>query len=214
MNDISSDSLVIFREVLLFIDLTDYSNAISYIKKNMKFIHKSEDISLAYIICGFISNGLRDYPCAINDFSQSIAIENKTDLLSERSKDIPYDARSNSKYKAGDFKGSILDKRQAKKIRLIEGDKLPIINGIIIDSKSIKFEPFDKYDFNDKYKILSKVSKLVKTKYDLIDDFKKVINNKKKNDVIKKLEALSEEKYKSGDFKASIRAIRRAEKYY
>ena len=69
-------------------------------------------------------------------------------------------------------------------------------------------------ELEPKYKILVKVSKIERNKYDLIADYKKVISNKKKEEVIKKLESLSESKYKSGDFKASIRAIRRAEKYY
>ena len=41
-----------------------------------------------------------------------------------------------------------------------------------------------------------------------------VISNKKKEEVIKKLEFLSESKYNIGDFKGSIKAIRRAEKYF
>ena len=58
------------------------------------------------------------------------------------------------------------------------------------------------------------MSKIRKSKYDLISDYKKVISNKRKEEVIKKLELLSELKYQSGDYKGSIKAIRRAEKYY
>ena len=42
----------------------------------------------------------------------------------------------------------------------------------------------------------------------------KVINYDKQEEVMKKLEVRSEIKYKAGDYKASIKAIRRAEKYY
>ena len=59
-----------------------------------------------------------------------------------------------------------------------------------------------------------KVSKIKKSKYDLIAYYKKVISKKRKEEVIRKLELLSEEKYKVGDYKGSIKAIRRAEKYY
>ena len=65
-----------------------------------------------------------------------------------------------------------------------------------------------------RYKILIKLSKSKKSKYDLIADYKKVISEKRKEEVINKLEVISESKYKIGDYKGSIKAIRRAEKYY
>ena len=45
-------------------------------------------------------------------------------------------------------------------------------------------------------------------------DYKKVITNKRKEEVLRKLEFLSDSKYKVGDYKGSIKAIRRSEKYY
>ena len=69
-------------------------------------------------------------------------------------------------------------------------------------------------ELEPKYKILIKVSRVEKSRYDLISDYKKLISDKRIEEVIEKLEFLSESKYKFGDYKASIRAIRRAEKYY
>ena len=83
-----------------------------------------------------------------------------------------------------------------------------------IDYKNILLGTFIEIDLEPKYKTLIKSSKINQSRYDLISDYKKVISNKRKEEVIKKLEFLSESKYKFGDYKASIRAIRRAEKYY
>ena len=69
-------------------------------------------------------------------------------------------------------------------------------------------------DLEPKYKILIKVSRVEKSRYDLISDYKKLISDKRKQEVINKLEIISESKYKNGDYKGSIKAIRRAEKYY
>ena len=41
-----------------------------------------------------------------------------------------------------------------------------------------------------------------------------MISEKRKEEVINKLEVISESKYKIGDYKGSIKAIRRAEKYF
>ena len=83
-----------------------------------------------------------------------------------------------------------------------------------IDYKNIILGFKYENDLHPKYKLLFKVSKIKKSKYDLIDDYKKVIDNKRKVNVIKKLEKISEETYNNGDFKNSIKALRRAEKYY
>ena len=85
---------------------------------------------------------------------------------------------------------------------------------IHIHYRNILLGTFIKIDLEPKYNMLIKVSKIQKSRYDLIADYKKVISNKRKEEVIRKLEFLSESKYKFGDYKASIRAIRRAEKYY
>jgi len=213
MKDLSPD-LIFFEKLNNLLEIEDYLGAINYIKDNKLFFTKSEDIALVFIICGFISDKLGEHSLAIDYFSKAILYEEKFEILSERSKDIPYCGRSNSKYRKGDFKGAIDDKRKARDIRSLEDVNLPIINGICIDFNSITSLSLGEFDCLNKYKILSKIAKLKKNKYDLIYDFKKVINDKKKNEVINKLEILSEEKYNVGDFKASINAIRRAEKYY
>ena len=101
-----------------------------------------------------------------------------------------------------------------KKIRLLEIEESPECNIAKIDFKNILLGTFTKIDLEPKYNALIKGSKIRKNKYDLIADYKKVISNKRKEDVIKKLEFISDSKYKIGDFKGSIKALRRAEKYY
>ena len=80
--------------------------------------------------------------------------------------------------------------------------------------KNILLGKYIKTDLESKYIALIKSSKIRKSKYDLIADYKKVISDKRKEEVINKLEIISESKYKIGDYKGSIKAIRRAEKYY
>tara|TARA_Y100001968_G_scaffold230906_1_gene213745 strand:+ start:1946 stop:2587 length:642 start_codon:yes stop_codon:yes gene_type:complete len=208
------DPLDSFSKVIKMVDQNKYLYAFNYIQNNLKYIKKPEDISLSYILCGFLSDKLSDYPSAIENFSKAILQEEKFEFLNERSKDIPYCGRSNSKYKKGDFRGAIEDKREAIKVRLLENDELPVINEMKIDSKLILSSSSDDDGFENKYKLLVKVSKVKHSKYDLINDYKKVISTKRKEEVINKLYHLSELKYNKGDYKGSIKAIRRAEKYY
>ncbi len=203
-----------YNEVINFIDLDDYEGAIKSIKKNINTLEKPYDIALAYLKCGFLNDKLGDNLTAIDEFSKSISIEAEFDFINEISKDISFNGRSNSRYKNGDYHGAIEDKRNAKKIRLFEIEKFSELNKIKIDYKNILLGTFLEIDIEPKYNILIKVSKIKKSKYDLIADYKKVISKKRKEEVIRKLEFLSETKYKLGDYKGSIKAIRRAEKYF
>ena len=210
----SDDSSLFYNEVINLIDLKDYDGAIKYIKKNINTLKGYDDIALAYLNCGFLNHKLGDYLSAIDDFTKTIDFESELDIISSRSKDISLSARSNSRYENKDYKGAIEDKRKAIKIRLFENKRLTELNIVKIDYKNILLGTFVKTDLELKYKALIKVSEIEKSKYDLIADYKKVISGKKKEEVIRKLNLRSESKYESGDYKASIRAIRRAEKYY
>ena len=207
-------STIFYNEAIKLINSDDYEGAIKTIKKNINRLKSKDSISLAYLNCGFLNDKLGDYSTAIEDFSESIYIEDELEVINQRSKDIPFNGRSNSRYKNGDFRGAIEDKRRAKMTRLLEINKCSEFNNLKIDYKNILLGTFIKIDLEPRYKTLIKASKIQKSKYDLIEDYKKVISNKRKEDVIKKLESLSESKYKIGDYKASIRAFRRAEKYY
>jgi len=208
------DSSLFYNVVINLIDLKDYNSAIKFIRKNIETLKTNDDIALAYLNCGFLNHELGDYLSAIDDFSKSICLESELEILNQRSKDISLSGRSNSRYKKENYKGAIEDKRNAKKIRSLELDRFPELNNIKIDYKNILLGTFLGIALEPKYKTLIKVSKIKKSRYDLIADYRKVISDKRKEEVIKKLEFLSESKYESGDYKASIRAIRRAEKYY
>ena len=205
---------VFYYEVINLIDLDHYEAAINLIKNNIHNLKNLDDIALAYINCGFLSDKLGDNISAIDYFSKSISIESELDFMNNRSKNISYNGRSNSKYKHEDYFGAIEDKRQAKEIRLLEIEKNSGFYNEQIDYKSILLGNFSKIDLEAKYLVLMRASYVKKSKYDLIADYKKVISKKRKQEVIKALEDLSETKYKIGDFKGSIKAIRRAEKYY
>ena len=210
----SDESSSFYSEVINLIDLDDNESAINYIKKNIELLRKTDDIALAYLNCGFLNNKMGNHISAIDDFSKSIYFESKLEIINKRSKDVAFNGRSNSRYQNGDYKGAIEDKRKGQKMRLLELHQSSKISNVLIDFKTILLGTFIKKDLDLQYKTLIKVSKISKGKYDLIEDYKKVISNKRKEEVRRKLEFLSESKYKYGDYKASIRAIRRAEKYY
>ena len=207
-------SLLFYDDAIKLIDFHDYEGAIKSIKTNINTLTKSDDIALAYLNCGFLNDKLGDHISAIEDFSKSIYFESELETMKQRSKDIPFNGRSNSKYKNEDFQGAIEDKRKAKKIRLLENDKSYELKKLRIDYKNILIGTFLDMELEPKYNTLIKVSKIERSRYDLIADYKKVISDKRKVEVIKKLEFLSESKYKLGDYKGSIKAIRRAERYY
>ena len=203
-----------YDEVIKFVDLDDYESAIKSIRNGINCLENQDDIALAYLICGFLNDKLGDNLSAIDDFSKSIYFEAKLNIINQRSKDISYSGRSNSRYKHGDYKGAIEDKIKAINIKKLETDNSQEYHNIKIDYRNILLGTFIKKDLEPKYFALIQVSKIRKSKYDLIADYKKVISKKRKEEIIKKLELISESKYKSGDYKGSIKAIRRAEKYY
>ena len=210
----SDQSSFFYDEAINLIDLGNYQAAIKSIKKNTSVFAAQDDMALAYLNCGFLNDKLGDHIAAIEDFSKSISFEAELDFINVRSKDISFSARSNSRYKNGDYYGAIEDKREARKIRLLEIDKSSEINNIKIDYKSILLGTFLEIDLEPKYNTLIKASRVKKNKYDLIEDYKRVIGNKRKEEVKRKLENISESKYKIGDYKGSIKAIRRSEKYF
>ena len=209
-----NEGLSFYYQVIDLIDLDDYEGAVNCIKKNIDTLLNVDDIALAYLNCGFLNDKLGDNNSAINDFSKSISFEAELKNLNHRSKDISFSGRSNIRYKNEDYKGAIDDKREAKKIRLLELDRFPEPNNIKIDYKNILLGTYANIDLEPKYSTLIKVSKIKESRYDLIADYKKVISKIRKEEVMKKLESLSESKYEFGDYKGSIKAIRRAEKYY
>ena len=97
---------------------------------------------------------------------------------------------SEEKFKQGNFKGAIIDKREAK---------------LIIKSTSSHNEILNKFK--------EELSTLYSSKFDLIFDHKLRINELKKNEIVKSLEQKSEEKFKKGDYKGAVKALRRSEKY-
>ena len=97
---------------------------------------------------------------------------------------------SERKFREGNFKGAIEDKREVRSI----------LNSEYCDEDSFK-------------KFKEELSNLYSSKFDLINDHKLRIDELKKNKIIKLLEQISDEKYRVGDFKGSVRALRRSEKY-
>ena len=97
---------------------------------------------------------------------------------------------SEEKFKLGNFRGAIEDKRELK---------------------SLLHSKLDNSEIIEKFK--EELSRLYVSKFDLIFDHKLRINELKRNEIIKMLEKKSDEKYKKGDYEGAIKALRRSEKY-
>ena len=98
---------------------------------------------------------------------------------------------SEKKFKEGNFKGAIEDKRKVRSF----------LNSKFCDEDIIR-------------KFKEELFYLYRSKFDLINDHKLKIDELKINQIVKLLEQKSDEKYKKGDFKGAIRALRRSEKYF
>ena len=98
---------------------------------------------------------------------------------------------SEKKFKLGNFKGALEDKMKANEI---------------LKSKSCDEKIMEKYK--------EELSSLYSSKFDLIFDHKLKIDEIKRNEIVKMLEQKSKKKLKSLDYKAAIKAFRRAEKYF
>ena len=209
-----SNSSFNYENIIHLFEINDYKGSVKEIKKHISLSYDYDELAFAYLNCGFINTKLRDYNSAINDFSKAIYFEDKFDILTGRSKDISLNGRSNARYKSDDYKGAIDDKRKAKKIRLLEEMNYKEYKSKFVDYKNILLGSFDEFELDIKYTLLMKISRIQKPKYDLIEDYKKVINKNRMQEVRISLEEISDSKYKIGDYKGSIKAIRRSEKYF
>ena len=97
---------------------------------------------------------------------------------------------SERKFKEGNFIGAIEDKREVR----------CLLNSKFCDKDIVK-------------KFKKELSCLYSSKFDLINDHKLRLDESEKKKLVKFLEQKSDEKYRKGDFKGAIRALRRSEKY-
>ena len=97
---------------------------------------------------------------------------------------------SERKFKEGNFRGAIEDKREVK----------VLLNSKYCDKDIVK-------------KFKKELSCLYSSKFDLIKDYKLSLDESEIKKIVKLLEKKSDEKYHKGDFIGAIRALRRSEKY-
>ena len=97
---------------------------------------------------------------------------------------------SERKFREGNFKGAIEDKREVR----------GFLSSEFCDESILK-------------KFREELSFLYESKFDLINDHKLRIDESKIKKIVKLLEQKSDEKYNKGDFKGAIKALRRSEKY-
>tara|TARA_Y100001968_G_scaffold327697_2_gene373267 strand:+ start:331 stop:1002 length:672 start_codon:yes stop_codon:yes gene_type:complete len=196
-------------------ELKEYNNAIDKFNLFIELCDDIDDKALAYLNCGLLNAELGEYKLSIENFSNSILLETQLYSLNERSKCLSFDVRSESKYRNGDYKGAIEDKRKSKEIERAERLKRTKLKFRLDEFKNYSEQSMKKVlGIQHKFQVLIYLSKVVKSKYDLIQDYKKLLNSSRKKAIIKKLEHISDQRYQSGDYKGAIRAIRRSEKYY
>ena len=97
---------------------------------------------------------------------------------------------SERKFKEGNFLGAIEDKREVRWI----------LNSKFCNKNIVK-------------KFKKELSSLYPSKFDLINDHKLRLDESEIKKIVNLLEQKSDEKYRKGDFKGAIRALRRSEKY-
>ena len=97
---------------------------------------------------------------------------------------------SERKFKEGNFIGAIEDKR---KVRFF-------LNSKFCDKAIVR-------DFK------KELSRLYSSKFELINDHKLRLNESEIKKIVNLLEQKSDEKYRNGDFKGAVKALRRSEKY-
>ena len=97
---------------------------------------------------------------------------------------------SEIKFREGNFKGAIEDKREVR----------CLLNSKFCDEDILK-------------KFKEELFFLYVSKFDLINDHKLRIDELKIKNIVNLLQQKSDEKYHKGDFKGAIRALRRSEKY-
>ena len=115
-------------------------------------------------------------------------MEDSSELILENIMELT--KSSEEKFKRGNFKGAMDEKMKAN----------AILKSKYCDAKLLA-------------KFREKLSSLYSSKFDLILDHKKKIDEIRINKIIKMLENKSKEKLKNHDYKGAIKALRRAEKY-
>ena len=207
----ADDSEIFFQRVITCIELKEYNTAIKYLLKYKEINCSNEDCGICYLYCAFLNSRISKYDEAIKYFSNAISIEYKISEIERVIKILAYLGRSEVKYKIKQYKGSIIDRKQYKK--LIK-NKYPNLFLIISELENLSSSQTYLNQYVYKIKLFISLSEKRISKYDLIQDYKKKINSSRINEIIDKLQTIGNEKYKIGDYKAAIKAIRRSEKYY
>ena len=105
---------------------------------------------------------------------------------------------------------NILNQTRSSEIKFKEGNFI----GAIEDKREVRFLLNSKFCDEDMVKKFKKeLSCLYSSKFDLINDHKLRLDESGIKKIVNFLEQKSDEKYRKGDFKGAIQALRRSEKY-
>ena len=196
--------------IVSLIKTKDYKSSLELVLNFSQLPISEIDRLLALLFSAFIEFRLGQYKSSITYFNRIIDYEINIIKLKEVITSISFNGRSESKYKLSDFKEAVEDKKIAmsyKSFGKYETEIPQIISEFnLFDMKNI-------HEYTNILKTLINISYNQGSKYDLIQDYIKVINDNKKLDIIDKLIQVSDDKFKNRNYKSSIRALRRAERY-
>ena len=195
------------KESIALIEEDDFMMAINKLKYLVQISKTKEQLTTSIIIKALINFKLFDYKSSEMDFLILLNLSNKEDII----KALAYSFISEIKFKSKDYKGALENKLESNKYNIARDIK-HIQYRYNIDLHNKYFKNI-KYINQINYRTLSKIFKINKPKYDLINDYIVRIKDKKRFEILDFLNKKSISKIASNDYKGAIISIRRFEKY-
>ena len=207
------DSLSIYLKSIYHISERKFDSALDLLSDFNQITNTKDDVLYTYLFCGYLRSLIKKHLLAINDFSMvielSIKSENNLFLLS-----LAFQGRSEAKYKTNDFRGAFYDLLKSQKYLKLYENKFnetiqSVLNRCLLFDLQLQLNSLE----NLRFHLLSRINESIVSKYDLITDYKKRLDKQKRLDIYNKLKKSSEIFFSKGDYKRSIKALRRAIRY-
>ena len=199
-----SSGLLKAEELLI---LKNYKTSSQEFVKIFNLLINNKEKAMLSLIIGLLNYKIKDYQNSIKQYNTGIQLNHKEKYI----KSILYYYRSEANYKTQEYKASYVDRVIAKNIIKLEEIKR-ITTSYDANIKEIYFDKIKILDYL-KVSTIQSLFSINIAKYDLIKDYLKVINTNRKLIIVDNLYTRANDKYHNSDYKASIRSLRRLEKY-